>query len=576
MIIYDQPQPSTKAIRTEKAVQCKSLADHRPGKTLATLADNRTGTAPRQANRTGLPDGLKRGIEHLSGISLDQVRVHYNSARPAQLHAYAYAQGTDIHLAPGQEAHLPHEAWHVVQQAQGRVRPTVQLKAGISVNDDRSLEYEADVMGAKALQMASAGCFGVVPAVVRDGGVAQCRRAVVQMASSLVKGRLNVVGERHEESQKYRDKEKEYSKKFSGSSNYWTESQLNISLVKMDSRKDYSADPRALRFCQLVSFIYEDCCKIEELISPKNGESFSDLGRELALLFKKPEQKIEERTADEEDASKHGSNAEEGVFGEEKTHAAEVKTPDSSVRGQFVEEDKQEIISLDSNDFKEIEFTEEDIAYFQVIDKVNEEKSKIIGKIIVHTRLLIDSLITNVAGANEEFKNVDYHDPRLPDGFVSNVDVMKLINDKLIEMSVLINNINSVFSKISESKIEDKCNSEKIENDGKEGHFFDLIQGLSILAIGIVKMHPIKEGDIEYGNVINHMRSQEMHNISNDLNLHKLRGVWKIGDNHRIDMMKFGERSYNLVSRDIFYSDFEQWRDAKFRIGSFYFGKTTK
>jgi hypothetical protein len=27
---------------------------------------------------------------------------------------------------PGQEQHLPHEAWHVVQQKQGRVKPTGQ------------------------------------------------------------------------------------------------------------------------------------------------------------------------------------------------------------------------------------------------------------------------------------------------------------------------------------------------------------------------------------------------------------------------------------------------------------------
>ncbi|MEM7041075.1 MAG: DUF4157 domain-containing protein [Bacteroidota bacterium] len=36
--------------------------------------------------------------------------------------AHAYDQGTDIHIGPGQEKHLPHEAWHVVQQKQGRVR----------------------------------------------------------------------------------------------------------------------------------------------------------------------------------------------------------------------------------------------------------------------------------------------------------------------------------------------------------------------------------------------------------------------------------------------------------------------
>jgi 5-methylcytosine-specific restriction endonuclease McrA len=107
--------------------------------------------APRP-NHTGLPDSLKTGIESLSGMRMDSVRVHYNSAKPAQLNAYAYAQGTDIHVGPGQEKHLPHEAWHVVQQAQGRVRPTMQMKGGVPVNDDEGLEREADVMGEKALQ----------------------------------------------------------------------------------------------------------------------------------------------------------------------------------------------------------------------------------------------------------------------------------------------------------------------------------------------------------------------------------------------------------------------------------------
>jgi len=57
-----------------------------------------------------LPDNVKHGVESLSGISMDDVKVHYNSAKPAQLNAHAYAQGTDIHLASGQEKHLPHEA----------------------------------------------------------------------------------------------------------------------------------------------------------------------------------------------------------------------------------------------------------------------------------------------------------------------------------------------------------------------------------------------------------------------------------------------------------------------------------
>ena len=74
----------------------------------------------KKENNTGLPDNLKAGVEKLSGISLNDVKVHRNSNQPAQLQAHAFAQGTNIHIAPGQEQHLPHEAWHVVQQKRGR------------------------------------------------------------------------------------------------------------------------------------------------------------------------------------------------------------------------------------------------------------------------------------------------------------------------------------------------------------------------------------------------------------------------------------------------------------------------
>ncbi|NET44631.1 DUF4157 domain-containing protein [Okeania sp. SIO2B3] len=103
----------------------------------------------RQENKTGLPDNLKSGVENLSGYSMDDVKVHYNSDKPAQLQAHAYTQGTNIHVAPGQEKHLAHEAWHVVQQKQGRVKPTIQAK-GVAINDNHALEREADLMGVKA------------------------------------------------------------------------------------------------------------------------------------------------------------------------------------------------------------------------------------------------------------------------------------------------------------------------------------------------------------------------------------------------------------------------------------------
>jgi hypothetical protein len=109
------------------------------------------------ANRTGTPDPLLAGIENLSGFAMGHVRVHFNSDKPAQLNAHAFAQGRDIHLAPGREKHLPHEAWHVVQQMQGRVRLTMQMKGGVQVNDDESLEKEADIMGARAMQLHALG-----------------------------------------------------------------------------------------------------------------------------------------------------------------------------------------------------------------------------------------------------------------------------------------------------------------------------------------------------------------------------------------------------------------------------------
>ena len=121
---------------------------------LQAMADNHSAqqqTVQKKENNTGLPDNLKSGIESLSGFSMDDVKVHRNSDKPAQLQAHAYAQGTDIHLGPGQEKHLPHEAWHVVQQKQGRVKPTMQMKGKVNVNDDDALEKEADIMGARAL-----------------------------------------------------------------------------------------------------------------------------------------------------------------------------------------------------------------------------------------------------------------------------------------------------------------------------------------------------------------------------------------------------------------------------------------
>ncbi|WP_340202080.1 DUF4157 domain-containing protein [Ascidiimonas sp. W6] len=150
------------SVKSQNFIQKKAVEfiDQRPESErvaqLQQVANQHTAAHPiiqQKTNNTGLPDHLKSGIEQLSGMAMDDVKVHYNSPKPAQLQAHAYAQGTQIHVASGQEKHVPHEAWHVVQQKQGRVKPTKQLKGKVAINDDAGLEKEADVMGAKAMQL---------------------------------------------------------------------------------------------------------------------------------------------------------------------------------------------------------------------------------------------------------------------------------------------------------------------------------------------------------------------------------------------------------------------------------------
>jgi hypothetical protein len=135
----------------------------------------RTDDASPPSRSDSLPAQLRGGLESLSGLDLSDVRVHRNSGQAAQLNALAYAQGADIHLGPGQEQHLPHEAWHVVQQRQGRVKPTLRLGA-VEVNDDPALEREADTMGARASSgNRSTSVAPHRPALQRRAAVLQCK-----------------------------------------------------------------------------------------------------------------------------------------------------------------------------------------------------------------------------------------------------------------------------------------------------------------------------------------------------------------------------------------------------------------
>jgi hypothetical protein len=103
-----------------------------------------------------MPAAVQAKMENAFGADFSAVRVH-QGPQAASIGALAYTQGADVHFAPGQydpgsqrgQELLGHELAHVVQQSQGRVQATAQAK-GLPLNDDASLEREADAMGAKA------------------------------------------------------------------------------------------------------------------------------------------------------------------------------------------------------------------------------------------------------------------------------------------------------------------------------------------------------------------------------------------------------------------------------------------
>ncbi len=94
-------------------------------------------------NTTGIPTQIKQEFEQKSGFAFDDVNVHYNSDKPEQVQALAFTQGSEVHIAPGQEKHLRHELGHVVQQKQGIVKPCIRI-GDYQINDEKHLEQEAE------------------------------------------------------------------------------------------------------------------------------------------------------------------------------------------------------------------------------------------------------------------------------------------------------------------------------------------------------------------------------------------------------------------------------------------------
>jgi Domain of unknown function (DUF4157) len=137
--------------------------------------------APLQVPRLGagapLPEQVRRAMERSFHADFGSVRIH-EDPHVAALGAEAYTRGADIAFAPGRYQPesaaglelLGHELAHVVQQAQGRVRPTLQAR-GLPINDDEGLEREADTLGARAArgELVASGAR----TIARDGVVTQ-------------------------------------------------------------------------------------------------------------------------------------------------------------------------------------------------------------------------------------------------------------------------------------------------------------------------------------------------------------------------------------------------------------------
>lgn len=110
-----------------------------------------------QSSSNGMPEDVRGKMESAFQTDFSNVNVHQNSQSATDVGALAYAQGNDVHFAPGQfkpnttagQELIGHELAHVVQQREGRVQPTTQTK-GLAVNDNPSLENEADQFGKKA------------------------------------------------------------------------------------------------------------------------------------------------------------------------------------------------------------------------------------------------------------------------------------------------------------------------------------------------------------------------------------------------------------------------------------------
>ncbi len=153
MVEEEEEKPTQK-----KAIQKKTMAEEEEELQMKEAPEKKPKSSVTSGTKASLPDSVKGKMENSFGTDFSSVNIHKDSGQATNMGALAYTQGNDVHFAPGQynpesskgQELIGHELTHVVQQRQGRVKPTKEQGKGLAVNDNPSLENEADEKGERA------------------------------------------------------------------------------------------------------------------------------------------------------------------------------------------------------------------------------------------------------------------------------------------------------------------------------------------------------------------------------------------------------------------------------------------
>jgi len=101
--------------------------------------------------RAGMPSGLRKRMEALTGVSLAGVEVRKDSVEAERLSTPAFTNGNTVYLAHGQERELPHELGHVADMRLGGA-PSTRTEHGVKISRDAPREARMDCIAQLALQ----------------------------------------------------------------------------------------------------------------------------------------------------------------------------------------------------------------------------------------------------------------------------------------------------------------------------------------------------------------------------------------------------------------------------------------